>query len=462
MTEAVPFTVRLPNELWDAVLSVLQQQKDRDALSSFAFTSRRCRHLALPYIFSKLSVAHDPCAKSSRAFLPLILSSPLIATFIHDLTLHKAFTHAIPAGGKPALPPTLGVNQLAQILQALPALRKLTVNCDLSDADPIHGTSSPSLPLAIAVQLDYLTLNIAHIRSSGCPLSTFVRFLSLFSTIDHLVVNTLPYGTSCVCRADSLSTETHEQATDEDIGNLFHRPGHILPSLTIRSINSCTGISSTSQHVFSHLFAHLARTSDPHHSSCSLILTFGNPSSKMCQTLIAGYGSRLGHCDLKLGNSIHDWPTGSTRPPRCSTRIDLSSCTSLTSLAISGVWFLKLRDSTTALPGAASFAFADILSSVHPSTMECLTLSLKVLSGLHATSVEYLRDCVFPLVCWRDLRLVLLERFSALRQFTLQWTLLTTDEFSEVALKWMRETIEEELGQWVKTGVLKVELATRR
>lgn len=289
--------------------------------------------------------------------------------------------------------------------------------------------------------------------------------LSLFSAIDLLILSSLPRQPLCVCTSPPEPTEQRiwlfRQETDQELEEGFRLSDHIPPNLTIRSIDDR---SRSAGPVVPKLLSHFAAgpPSLPP-LSCSLTCNLSE-SPIMCRGLIEAYGPRLGHCELRLHRHISTWPAIKAPMFRLSFSngrpVEFSACTSLTSLTLSGQW--DVYEEGSYVNSDVCFAFTDILSTVHPSVVQRLAIFLFMQWGTDGSSIRRLRNGIYPTCDWRGLQLVLRERFSAVRVFRLNLRLrCLRHEYQVAVAKWLRESIEKELGDWVKNGVLRVDITIR-
>ncbi|TCD60153.1 hypothetical protein EIP91_010636 [Steccherinum ochraceum] len=454
VTSSPPSTaLELPPELWDLILSLLRQ--DIHSLSSCSLTSRHIHQLALPYMFSKLAVASQAFVRHPKHFLSFTLKSPLVASHIQDLTIESMPRRPNRDPRYFIWPQEMHVDRLAEILQTLPSLRRLVISCVLRDTDHPPFDSS-IIPKAKPRRIEYLSLHTSFIKESPCVLISLIRVLSLFSVIDHLVLGALP-------------DNTHDATAYAHFDAVFRLRGHTLPpNLTIHSIKFGMGHRLTTRRAVSKLLARcaIARSSSLPPGSCSLDLLCGHRlSPEMCSELIEAYGPRLGRCSLSLETAICHWPIANAPFPPSDPvrhhRIDLSSSTALTSLSLTGVWNIPRASVVAPNSPNASFALLDILGSAHPSAIHHLSIDLVVWPCLSAPTPLVLNDVVRPMIDWRGLRRVLQEKLATLHEFTLKWSLGVPKAYDEAVAEWMRKTVEQELGQWVKSGVLKFETTTR-
>ncbi|TCD70301.1 hypothetical protein EIP91_003930 [Steccherinum ochraceum] len=464
--------VQLPLELWDAILSYFS--RDARSLSSFSLACRNHRVMAMPYLFSKLAVGCRSHVRHAEDFFSFLTLSPPVASHIVDLTLNNISKRPQPVLNPDTTvwPRGVPIDLLAQILHSLPSLQKLTLRCDLLAKD--HSlprtsrlSSADILQATEKLSLAELTLDSYMIEESACIFSPVIRILSLFSSIDHLIVRSLPEALPCTCLPDTTKVLVDNRIwqTDQQFDDVFGLPGHCPPALSIRSIDFGTGSRITSRRALTKILTRCALSSAQPPASCSLSLWCGNVvMPEVCSELVEAYGPRLADCNLYLETAICGWSFANAPLPPSPARqhrLDLSSCTSLTSLSLTGVW--NLRSATTVAKGGpnATFAILDVLSTVPPSIIQHLSIALTIYSFLAAPTTLTLREVVRPLIDWRSFRLILQEKFAALQSLKFKWTIPVEAEFGDEVTKWMRRTVDEELKEWVKAGLLQSEIATR-
>ncbi|TCD70305.1 hypothetical protein EIP91_003934 [Steccherinum ochraceum] len=448
---------KVPNELWDAILSCFGG--DNKSLSSYSLLSRSCREQAIPHLFTTLSIL----SHSAEDFMSFVDSSPAIASCINQLTIRDPPKSSAPKVGPGEERRELHILQLAQIVRGLPSLQRLFVQCNLRATGQEHHLLQHTVPsigdrmrkARILRKINVLDINVDAIEDGPCQFSSLILVLSLFSSIDTLRLSRLPAYMSCDCVSRSSVTPIDYDNTDD----MLLLPDHTRPKLTVTSleIHSHNFLSPRMARAVSKLFIHDAQ-SHPIPRLESLTLWCGRHVQALepYNNLIRAHGSHLKHCSLSFGTRICTWPRGISP----DLPIDLSSCTSLESLVLTGNWNTTLGMPNGPIP---STTFVNALATLPAaSNIKQLTIELTMRWYIFSFDEHTISGRLYPAIDWHSLRNVLGQKLSSsLRSFTFDWTVNPLNMAGDIlqVRDWMQKTVQVEFAQMDKAKTLIVRVA---
>ncbi len=176
MNTAVPINERVPLDVFDVVISYLQ---DVDALRSCALVCGSWNSLTRPYLFRRVVCRPAVPSRTFKNLLAFLSTLPQSGNFLRSVTIDgRTRNRAIPRL-------ELSVEVIAQVLAQLPKIARITARAmRLTFSVPEVGLISYPSPHT-SRSIEMLTIQDCTILQGAIPLR---RFLSYFGRIDALVI----------------------------------------------------------------------------------------------------------------------------------------------------------------------------------------------------------------------------------------------------------------------------------
>ncbi|TCD70302.1 hypothetical protein EIP91_003931 [Steccherinum ochraceum] len=385
-------TPAFPVEIWDQILSLL----DTRSQSSCGLACHYLRERTLRPLFSTIVVTLPVTMRDVRLeiddFISLVRRSPRVANHIQHLVIRSCNYHS----------PGLSVDALEEFLLHLPALRTLTIQCNLRPATELasHAVRATA-PKVRKTKLIGLEIDLHAASNLYLTPALFVDLLLLFSAVEVLQFTMHPeIGSripSTVAQMKPLENSTRASA-----------PSGCVVSGSVQMED--TPLWAPMRPFVSPVLVEAARFLAPGSRLCSLVLGLTSYDETSALTslnkVIEAYSPHLGQFKLFWRHKPNRWTAHRDFPPMWHL-LNFSSCTFLESFEFDygGLW-------ESPAPGL----FSEVLA-IAPSCVRNIKITLTESFQLLHEEVD---NIVHRAVDWHALKHVL-KRIDGLLAFEFYW-----------------------------------------